>query len=396
MQKKERIAICDLVTSFGGVQRVMANLLPELRKNFDVCVVDPYCNSDYAKILGESDIKCYFSKRVFDKTFIGGKGTSKRFVKLLLSVPRIFKMRRMFSDAISEIKADYIYTNHLSTLRLLGSIRSIRGIPFVYHSHGHTSPSDISRSMVQFINRRVKAVIPVSYATADILHEAGVRPEIVHVCHNAIPIEWVEKQAESAPSEPLPEKKPGQIVFAIAATVQHIKGQHLAIDALSHVVKKGYDASLWVVGHVATGGKLGYLENLRKKSDELEIADRVHFLGWRNDVYQVINEADVVMLCSLTPSESFGMVLAEAMALEKPCIGANIGGMPEVIEHNLTGLVFQPGSVESLANTMISLVSDPELRMRFGQNGKHRTEKCFSIEKQSKTISKIIKNIRKP
>lgn len=388
-QKKLRIAVCDLVTSFGGVQRVMVNLLPELAKQFDICVVDPYANANYAEKLRKVDVQTYFTTPFFKRAYIGGKKTWRRVFNLSLAIPRIIKIRRMFARAIAEINPDYIYVNQLSALRLLGSVRGSRGIPFIYHAHGYSKASDISASAVRFINTRVKAVIAVSNSTADLLHQAGIRPDIIHVCHNAVPVEEIERRAQLPASKPLPDKEPGQVVFLLPATIQYIKGQHLAIDALARLVEKGHNVALWFAGDVATGGNRKYLEELHRKVDKLGIAHLVHFLGWRDDIYQLMAAADVVMLCSME-YESFGIVSTEAMTLRKPCIGANVGGIGEVIADKHSGLLFTPGSDGSLADAMALLATNTEMRNNFGKAGRRRVEKLFTVAVQASKISTII------
>ena len=389
-QKKLRIAVCDLVTSFGGVQRVMVNLLPELAKQFDICVVDPYANANYAEKLCKVNVQTYFTAPSFKKAYIGGEKTWRRVFNLSLAIPRIIKIRCMFARAIAEINPDYIYVNQLSALRLLGSVRGLRGIPFIYHAHGYAKASDISASAVRFINTRVNTVIAVSHSTADVLHQAGIRQDIIHVCHNAVPIEEIERRAQLPVSKPLPRKQPEQVVFLLPATIQYIKGQHLAIDALAHLVEKGRNVALWFAGDVATGGNRKYLEGLHRKVDKLGIAHLVHFLGWRDDIYQLMTAADVVMLCSLTDSESFGMALAEALVLSKPCIGASIGGIPEVIADKHTGLLFTPGLADSLADAMALLATNTEMRDNFGRVGRRRVEELFTVAVQASRIGTII------
>jgi glycosyltransferase involved in cell wall biosynthesis len=390
--KKIKVAVCDLVTSFGGVQRVMGNILPQLAEQFDIYAVDPYANKDYAQMLCGTNVTLYFTEPTFKKTFIGGAGTWKRLPAMITAIPRLLKIRSMFIKAITEICPDCIYTNQLSAFRLLRTIGCLCDIPMIYHSHGYTKVSDISPSCVRCINSRVLGVIAVSRSVADVLCQAGIRPDIIQVCYNGVFIEEIERCARLPISTPLPHKPSGQVVFLLPASIYFNKGQHLTLAALAEIVEDGCNAAVWFAGDVGTGGDRKYLEELRKKTNTLGISHLVHFLGHRDDIYQVMNAADVVMLCSME-YESFGMVLAEAMVLGKPCIGADIGGMPEVIADKHTGLIFTPGSVDSLANAMTQLTIDAEMRDAFGKAGRLRVEKFFTITTQANRISAIIDSI---
>jgi glycosyltransferase involved in cell wall biosynthesis len=387
-EAKKKIAVCDLITSFGGVQRVMANLLPRLAEEFEIIVIDPYANSDYIRQLEKAGIRLYFTKPSFKKPYIGGHGTWKRVPLMVSAVSRLFKIRAMFNP-------DYIYVNQLSLLHIMVTVRRLYKIPLIYHCHGPNrhgdfKPADISRLSARIINSLADIVIAVSHSTMNVIQRAGVDPTVIQVCHNAVNIEEIERHAKGSLIKPLPDKKTGQVVFLLPAAIQHRKGHHLAIKALSHLVKSGYDVVLWFSGDVMAGGNKQYLNELHSTANALGIKDSVYFLGWRSDIYRVMSESDVVMLCSLSDSESFGMALAEGMVLCKPCIGARIGGIPEVILNNQTGLLFEPGSYSSLAKAMATLASDRETREKFGQAGCIRVKELFNIDIQAGRVVEII------
>jgi glycosyltransferase involved in cell wall biosynthesis len=128
------------------------------------------------------------------------------------------------------------------------------------------------------------------------------------------------------------------------------------------------------------------MQYLHDRVDELGLKDRVHFLGWRTDVPRVINRCDVCILPSLDHSESFGMVLTEAMALEKPCIGSDFGGVPEVIDDGVTGIVCKP-TTQTLASAMRRLAESDELRAAMGQAGYRRAQEKFSVARQAAEIA---------
>ena len=104
-------------------------------------------------------------------------------------------------------------------------------------------------------------------------------------------------------------------------------------------------------------------------AQSLGIASHVDFLGFRDRKFvgEALRGCSVFVLPSLTNSESFGIVVAEAMALDRAVIGSNIGGLPELIDHERTGLLVPPGDVKALAAALTRLMSDYTLRTRLGQ-----------------------------
>lgn len=117
------------------------------------------------------------------------------------------------------------------------------------------------------------------------------------------------------------------------------------------------------------------------------LSDLVSFLGKQDEVAQVHSLADVLLLPS--EKESFGLVALEAMACGVPTIGTRTGGMPEVVEHGVTGYLSKIGDVEDMANNTVRLLSDPVMYQSFVQNGMDRVQKYFSGE----TITKIYEDL---
>jgi glycosyltransferase involved in cell wall biosynthesis len=156
---------------------------------------------------------------------------------------------------------------------------------------------------------------------------------------------------------------------------------HHAIEALARLPAA---AALWLCGGVAEGGDRAYEDRLRALAARLGVAGRVSFLGWRDDVPAVLAAADVALLAS--EEESFGMSLVEAMALGKPCVGTAVGGVPEVIEHGVTGLVAE-GDAAALAGALGALVGSPDARAAMGDAGRRRCERLFTVDRQARELA---------
>ncbi|MEL7038542.1 MAG: glycosyltransferase family 4 protein, partial [Cyanobacteria bacterium J06592_8] len=82
--------------------------------------------------------------------------------------------------------------------------------------------------------------------------------------------------------------------------------------------------------------------------------------------------------------ESFGLIYVEAMSYGKPVIGCKTGGIPEVIEEKITGLLAQPSDPKDLAEKILNLAGDADLRHQMGQQGRQRVERLFSREQMAK------------
>lgn len=146
------------------------------------------------------------------------------------------------------------------------------------------------------------------------------------------------------------------------------KGPDILLRAFAEMRGSHPDVRLRLIGD---GPMRAECEALAK---QLGISDYVDFLGFRDRKYvgEALRGCSVFVLPSLTNSESFGIVVAEAMALDRAVIGSRIGGLPELIDDERTGLLVPPGDVTALAAAMARLISDPALRARLGRTaGQH-------------------------
>ena len=387
---KARLLVVDALSHFGGAHQVMSRTLPRLAGEFDISVVDVHGNGRYRQLLEQRGLCCTDLGLATDRPYIGGKGSWRRPFLVAKSIPRLLRVRYRLAQHIAEFKPSIVYTNQQPMLRLLATLPQTWTRPVVWHCHGMRHRSQVGFAASQWLGRRrsTSAVIAVSEATATELRHR-ISPELVHVCHNGICAQEVTQAAATGPRAPLPSTQTEEVVFLMPATIQHGKGQHLAINGLASVRREGEPATLWLAGDVSRGGDNAYLEQLKELAAKLGVARWVHFLGWRDDIWAVMQAADVVMLASLE-EESFGLALAEAMALGKPCVGPRVGGVPEVIADAMTGLLFEPRRSDSIALAMLRVTREASFRASCGAAGQRRIEKLFTIDRQVTRMAQVL------
>ena len=109
---------------------------------------------------------------------------------------------------------------------------------------------------------------------------------------------------------------------------------------------------------------------LEALSAELGIAEAVRFLGWRPDVASVIEACDIFCLPSL--NEGMGKAIVEAMAMGKPVIASDVGGIPDLVVPGENGILVPPGDSDALAEAILNLRDHPEMRVRMGEEGRKK------------------------
>ena len=118
---------------------------------------------------------------------------------------------------------------------------------------------------------------------------------------------------------------------------------------------------------------------LEKEAIELGLANRALFLGFRTDVAEILPELSVSVLPSL--SEALSNVVLESMAAERPVVVTRVGGLPEVVEDGVNGLLVPPGDAAALARGIDTLLRDPARAAALGRSGRQRVQRQFSLQR---------------
>jgi glycosyltransferase involved in cell wall biosynthesis len=160
------------------------------------------------------------------------------------------------------------------------------------------------------------------------------------------------------------------------------------IEALSDLP----DVHVLLVGGALFEDKIPYKDVLRRQAETEGVADRVHFLGFRDDVPQLMHLVDVVVHTS-TAAEPFGRVIVEGMLAGRPVIGTRAGGPPEIIGDSETGLLVPPGDPDALATAIQKILSNPQWARSMGQAAQAYARDRFSVDRMQEEVDRIATTI---
>ncbi|MDD4998213.1 MAG: glycosyltransferase family 4 protein [Syntrophales bacterium] len=152
------------------------------------------------------------------------------------------------------------------------------------------------------------------------------------------------------------------IVVATVGRLTAVKGQDTLIRAIAECLRQGEKVFLLILGE----GELR--SDLEALSAELGISEAVRFLGWRSDVASVIDACDIFCLPSL--NEGMGKAIVEAMAMGKPVIASDVGGIPDLVIPGENGILVPPGDSNALAKAILNLRDHPEMSVKMGKQGR--------------------------
>jgi glycosyltransferase involved in cell wall biosynthesis len=139
--------------------------------------------------------------------------------------------------------------------------------------------------------------------------------------------------------------------------------------------------------HLVLVGDGDYRESFTKQAEELGLNENLTWTGLIRDPFAegVYDAADIVCQASRW-QEAFGQVIAEAMAHGKPVIGTSVGGIPEVIEDDVSGFLIPMGDVEELSDRILRLAENSELRRRMGSAGRLISQAKFNLEENVRQL----------
>lgn len=190
--------------------------------------------------------------------------------------------------------------------------------------------------------------------------------------------DYAEIEAAKSTQDPSNEK---YIVFV--GRLEKIKGAHTVLKA----IKACLDIELKIIG-------TGTQEKELKDFKETHQLQNVNFLGKKNkqETLRIINGSEF-LICAAEWYEVLGFTVVEAMALGKPVIGSTIGAIPEMVIDNYTGLLFEPGNAEQLAEAIKVLYADKNSILKMGKNANQHIHQLIDNEKHFKGLQQLIKGL---
>ena len=217
---------------------------------------------------------------------------------------------------------------------------------------------------------KMDLIVANSHKTAEMYLENGLENR-VRVIHNFIDTDRYAS-AESCRDElDFGDSK----LIGYVGVLHPIKGIEFLLDAMPAILKIHPNTELALVGKEKESGFKALLE---QKVKDMSLERHVHFLGHRSDIPELMKAFDMLVVPSL--DEPFGYINIEAGAASTSVIASNVGGIPEIIKHEQTGLLVPPRDSEAIAEACIRLLSDSQLRKRLGEAGAQRVEEHFSVK----------------
>jgi glycosyltransferase involved in cell wall biosynthesis len=241
-----------------------------------------------------------------------------------------------------------------------------------------------------FVNKFVDGVFVNSLALKDdVLRREHISPEKIHVIyggvdiHKFVPVNGNPSQqrriAQTKCDLKIPEQAP---VIGMIANLHAYKGYHEFLLAASEVHRRYPEARFLCIGK-----DRGIQSQLEQRVHDLGLGKHVIFTGQIQNVEKIFPVIDIQV--SASHEEAFSSAIIEGMASEKPIIATSVGGNPEAVIHNETGLIIPPQDPKAMAHALKTLLDNPERALKFGRNGRRRVEEHFSTRKMIEDLETL-------
>ena len=268
------------------------------------------------------------------------------------------------------------------------------GVPIIIHTpHGHIffgHFSPLITRLFMIIERLTAAMVDRMVALtegerSDYVASSVVNPDKMVTIHSGVNIDQFMKLKRNGR-----EKKrslgldTNTLVVGTIGWLLPIKGPIYLLKAMAEVWQSHPDIQLVYVGK-------GDLEKeLKGEVYRTGVSHKVSFLGWRDDIPEIMQFLDIFVLPSL--NEGMGRVLVEAMASAKPIVASNVGGIPDLVKHGHNGFLVGPGDVNGLSLAIKELIEDEQLRLKMGAKGKSMAPH-FRVEKMVEKIDALYSSL---
>jgi glycosyltransferase involved in cell wall biosynthesis len=294
---------------------------------------------------------------------------------------------QVLTSYLAAVRPDIIHT-HMYRADVVGTEAAIalgemgRRRPYVVSTvHSSRVRSAEDRELIRQLTPSMDQLIAVSKSIERKIAEEHRTGAPVRLIYNGVDLQRYENQEACCT---LPEEygmEPGSQIVGVVARLEPEKGHQTLIEAWPEVLRKVPDAYLLIVGE---GSRRDFLEQLAAAH---KVAHRVIFTGRRDDIPAVTAALDVAVLPSWR--EAQGLSILEAMALSRPVVASDVGGIPEMVEDGVTGLLVEHDNPTALANAIIRLLTDHAFADTIGRAGHDLVHDRFCIELMVKAVEQI-------
>lgn len=350
----------------GGSHKIMADLVTRMPRSFEPVILF-YQTNLWVDRLRDAGLEVHTwdreRSRELDLLRTGGA---------LATLDGLMSSIRRRAEFLREHRIDLVLLNnsHRHHLDEWIPATELAGVPCAAYAMGAPArePSPVRR----FLMRRLRQVFPLSQLMKDGVLSSDYPESRITLAYPGLDLATIRGRTYRPADEVRREFSvgPDQLLAVMTGNLRPWKGQHTVVEGVGHLPASLRDR-LRLVFAGDTRGYEEYAEQVKSRMRELDVEESIVFGGWRNDVPDLLEAADIAVHSSVVP-EPFGLVVLEAMAHGCATIAADRGGPVEMIDPGVSGLTFDTEAPRTLADGLARLIEDEALRTRMAEAARDR------------------------
>ena len=392
--RKPRICFYGVSTQSGGAEKSLFDLVSRLGDSFEKMVVLPLHEGPLIDQFKERNVRVEVLEmpssflRMSRSTPLISLGCA---LASMWTLPRYyFRLTKLLKDE----RVDLIHTTGIKCHLISAMIKLNLGIPVIWHLRDMFLPG-LTRSLLRFfaILAKIDLVFNSRATQYSFSEEPLVQNRVFETVYNGLSEEVYFPKTNSMIQQEL-GLAPDTPIVANLGVLATWKGQLDFVAMARIVAKENPDVHFLIVGDQIydTAGDRNYPELLKKAVENADLASRLHFLGFRKEIPQLLNSVSVLVHTSRKP-EPFGRVILEAMACGVPVVATRGGGVDEFVVDHETALMVTSGDIASYAKAVIESLHKSESTQNMIRKAHELFLERFTIAKHVQTMEKILDHV---
>jgi glycosyltransferase involved in cell wall biosynthesis len=373
-KRKKILIITDVFKKIAGSERNIMQLLRGMdQRRFEVYVACFY-SGEVAQVMRAERFQVHDLR-------LGGIYSFSGLKNIIL-----------LSKLIREEKIDLILTYHEGSDFLGLVLSKLCAIPIISNRRDMGFKTRFPHQVTyRLFGRCFDGVITVSDAVKkEVIHRGWFKERKVWSIHNGINAGEYGNHVNRDSIKRSMGIKANTLVVGLIANIKKIKGIRYFVHAASLISAENSGVEFVIIGYDLN--ETGYsMKDMKLLADRMNIADKIHFLGGRKDIGELISTFDVAVISSL--SEGFSNVLLEYMASGRPVVATDVGGNREAVIHGETGLLVPSENADQLAEAIKVFLDHKDLALTYGLAGRKRVEKEFSLQRMIEKYESIFERV---
>ncbi|HKZ57693.1 MAG TPA: glycosyltransferase [Thermodesulfovibrionales bacterium] len=345
-------------SKIGGVQQQLLSLLKAYsRERFNpiFCCLGP--KEEIGKEIEETKIEFIpLNKLRYNRFSLG----------IVLELYRLMKKKQI-----------HVVRTHRYRSNLYGRLAAfLAGVPVIIasvHDNYRTDKRPKRRIMNRILSKITDKIVAVSEdVKEDIIRYDSINPSKIDVIPNGIDVERFNPEKNTTDIRKEFSLEDDDIVIGFIGRIVPAKGLKYLLNALPYLKKEFKSIKLLIVGE----GSL--VEELKERAKKNNIFDNILFTGRRRDIPEILASINIFVMPSI--AEGLPNALLEAMAMGKPIVTTEVGGIPEIVKNGFNGLLVPPRDTLSLSKAIKELISNDRLAAKLGQAARDLVHDNLSIK----------------